>query len=284
MEKIANIAILGAGGRMGRALVQALAETDAAVLCAAVEHEGSDLIGRDIGLLSGTGASGVLVTTDVAAAMQACDAAIEFSIPAATVDHAALAERYGVPYVVGTTGLDAAAEQFVLKAASRAPVVYSGNYSVGMILLADLVRRAASGLSDEFDIEIVETHHRHKVDAPSGSALMLGRAAAAGRDVALDDVAVRGRDGITGARRKGTIGFAALRGGDVHGDHTVIFAGDGERLELTHRAGGRAIFARGAVRAALWAIGKPPGLYSMEDVLGLKPDSKPGLAPDIPKD
>jgi 4-hydroxy-tetrahydrodipicolinate reductase len=272
MEQIAKIAILGAGGRMGRALIQALAETDAAVLCAAVEHEGSDLIGQDVGLLSGTGAAGVLVTADVAAAMQACDAAIEFSIPAATVQHAALAERYGAPYVVGTTGLDA--EKILQKAASHAPVVYSGNYSVGMILLADLVRRAAAGLSDDFDIEIVETHHRHKVDAPSGSALMLGRAAAAARDVALDDVAVHGRDGITGARRKGTIGFAALRGGDVHGDHTVIFAGDGERLELTHRAGGRGIFARGAVRAALWAIGKPPGLYSMQDVLGLNPDPK----------
>ncbi len=274
MEQIAKIAILGAGGRMGRALVQALAETDAAVLCAAVEHDGSDLIGQDVGLLSGTGAAGVPVTTDVAAAMQACDAVIEFSIPAATANHAALAERYGVAYVVGTTGLDTAAEKRIHQAASRAPVVYSGNYSVGMILLADLVRRTAAGLSDDFDIEIVETHHRHKIDAPSGSALMLGRAAAAGRGAALDDVAVRGRDGITGARQKGSIGFAALRGGDVHGDHTVIFAGDGERLELTHRAGGRGIFARGAVRAALWAIGKPSGLYSMQDVLGLNPDSK----------
>jgi 4-hydroxy-tetrahydrodipicolinate reductase len=184
--------------------------------------------------------------------------------------HAALIAELGLPYVVGATGFAEADEAVLRHAADRIPVVYAANYSVGMTLLADLVERAASRLGDDFDIEIVEMHHRHKIDAPSGSALALGRSAARGRGVALTDVAVRGRDGVTGERPKGAIGFAALRGGDVPGDHTVLFAGDGERLELTHRAGGREIFARGAVRAALWAIGKPPGLYSMRHVLGLE--------------
>jgi 4-hydroxy-tetrahydrodipicolinate reductase len=265
----ARITILGAGGRMGRALIRAIAETDGAALSAAIEHEGSPLLGQDATLLAGLPAGSVAIGRDGAAGIAAGNVAIEFSTPAATVKHAEIAADAGTAYVAGTTGMADCDEDVLREAAERIPVVYAANYSIGIVLLTDLVRRTASRLGPEFDIEIVEMHHRHKVDAPSGTALALGRAAAAGRGVKLDDVAVRGRDGVTGAREKGTIGFAALRGGDVPGDHTVIYAGDGERLELTHRASGRDIFARGAIRAALWVIGKPPGLYDMRDVLGL---------------
>lgn len=269
MATQANIAILGAGGRMGRALIRAISDTEGAVLSAAIEYDGSPVIGQDAAMLAGLPAGGLIIGKDSAAGIAASNVAIEFSTPAATVKHAELAARNGVAYVAGTTGLATCDEDALREAAEHIPVVYAANYSIGMVLLADLVKRTTSRLGPEFDIEIVEMHHRHKVDAPSGSALALGRAAAAGRGVKLDDVAVRGRDGVTGAREKGTIGFAALRGGDVPGDHTVIFAGDGERLELTHRASGRDIFARGALRAALWVIGKPPGIYTMRDVLGL---------------
>jgi len=254
---------------MGRALIRALSDTEGAVLAAAVEYNGSPLIGQDPALLAGLPAGTIRIGKDGAAGIAAANVAIEFSTPAATVKHALIAAEAGIAYVAGTTGMATCDEDVLREAAERIPVVYAANYSVGVTLLADLVRRTAARLGREFDIEIVEMHHRHKVDAPSGTALALGRAAAAGRGVALDDVAVRGRDGVTGAREKGTIGFAALRGGDVPGDHTVIFAGDGERLELSHRASGRDIFARGAVRAAIWAIGKEPGLYNMRDVLGL---------------
>ena len=263
-----KIAILGAGGRMGRALIQAVSAQDDAEVSAAVEHTGSPLIGQDAGLLAGLPPLGLALGGDVAA-IGGADVAIDFTIPAATAGNAKLAVEKGIALVVGTTGLSKADEAHLHEAAKRVPVVYAANYSVGVNLLTDLVRRAAASMGPEFDIEIVEMHHKHKVDAPSGTALALGRAAAAGRGVALDEVAVRGRDGITGARQKGTIGFAALRGGDVPGDHMVIFAGDGERVELSHKAGGRQIFAAGAVRAALWAVGKPPGLYTMRDVLGL---------------
>jgi len=269
MSEPTRVAILGAGGRMGRMLVQCLATTEGARLGAAVEHADNPLVGHDPAILAGLPAGGITITADVPDALAGCDVAIAFSTPSATVQHAGAAAARGIPLVVGTTGLAAADEQALARAAERIAIVYAANFSVGMNLLADLVRRTAARLGSDFDIEIVEMHHRHKVDAPSGSALMLGRAAAAGRDVALDDVAVRGRDGVTGARRPGAIGFAALRGGDVPGDHTAIFAGEGERLELTHRASGRTIFARGAIRAAQWAIGKPVGLYSMRDVLGL---------------
>jgi len=269
MTDAVKIAILGAGGRMGGALIRAMAQTPGTVLSAAVEHAGNRMIGQDASVLAGLPASGVLIGHDAAAGIAAGAVAIEFSTPTATIEHAAMAANKGVAYVVGTTGLAKADEDVLHKAAERIPVVYAANYSIGVNLLNDLVWRAAARLGPEFDIEIVEMHHRHKVDAPSGTALALGRSAAKGRGVILDEVAVRGRDGVTGARARGSIGFASLRGGDVPGDHTVIFAGDGERLELTHRAGGREIFAKGAVRAALWAIGKPPGLYNMRDVLGL---------------
>ncbi len=270
MNAQVKIAILGAAGRMGRMLIGAVADRSDAMLAAAIDRPGGPADGQDCGLLAGRGASGVMIGGDAAAAFASVQAAIEFSSPAASARHAELAAQAGVAYVVGTTGLPAADEEALRRAARLVPVVYAANFSIGMTLLADLVQRAAAGLGAGFDIEIVEMHHRHKVDAPSGSALMLGRAAAEGRGIALDAHAVRNRDGVIGARPAGAIGFAALRGGDVPGDHTVIYAGDGERLELTHRAGDRAIFARGAVRAALWAVGRPAGLYSMRHVLGLE--------------
>ncbi|HSV29277.1 MAG TPA: 4-hydroxy-tetrahydrodipicolinate reductase, partial [Candidatus Omnitrophota bacterium] len=197
------------------------------------------------------------------------DAVIDFTAPAATVTHAGMAAAAGKVLVVGTTGLSKDDEAKLQQAADRVPVVYAPNFSVGVNLLMALTERAASILGDDYDIEIVEMHHRHKVDAPSGTALGLGRAAAAGRGVPLDSVWCKARDGHTGARPKGEIGFATLRGGDVVGDHTVMFAAEGERVELTHKASSRAVFAKGAVRAALWAKGKPAGLYTMRDVLGL---------------
>jgi 4-hydroxy-tetrahydrodipicolinate reductase len=269
MSDIVRVAVLGAAGRMGHALIAALAGMDGVVLGAAVDRATCPAIGQDAGIAAGLPPAGVPIGGDARTALLSCGVAIEFSTPSATVTHAALAAELRIPYVAGATGLAEADRQALIRAAGRIPVVYAANYSVGMTLLADLTERAAGRLGEDFDIEIVEMHHRHKIDSPSGSALALGRAAAAGRNVALDDVSIRGRDGVTGARPHGAIGFASLRGGDVAGDHTVIFAGDGERLELTHRAGGRAIFAHGAIRAALWAVGREPGFYSMRDVLAL---------------
>jgi 4-hydroxy-tetrahydrodipicolinate reductase len=194
---------------------------------------------------------------------------IDFTTPAASVAHAELAARARVAHVIGTTGLDETQMAAIGHAAAKAPIVQAPNMSLGVNVLLALVERAASVLDADYDIEIVEMHHRHKVDAPSGTALALGRAAATGRTVDLTAVAQKVRDGITGPRRRGDIGFAALRGGDVPGDHSVIFAGEGERIELTHKASSREVFARGAVKAARWAHGKPPGLYAMTDVLGL---------------
>jgi 4-hydroxy-tetrahydrodipicolinate reductase len=195
---------------------------------------------------------------------------IEFTIPAATLALAELSASAGIAHVIGTTGHSAEEEAVIAQAARRAPIVKSGNMSLGVNLLAALVKRVAQTLGDDYDVEILEMHHNKKIDAPSGTALMFGRAAAAGRGIDLDAHAMRGRDGMTGTRRKGDIGFAALRGGSVVGDHSVIFAGPAERIELAHRAEDRMIFARGALHAALWARGKKPGLYSMADVLGLK--------------
>jgi 4-hydroxy-tetrahydrodipicolinate reductase len=263
-----KIAVIGCAGRMGRINMRAV--LDAGLdLVAGVETPGHAALGTDLGTLAGTAALGRAVTADAAAAIRGADAAIEFSSPAATVAHAEIAAEAGCVHVTGTTGLDADQEAALARAGERTPIVYAPNMSRGVTLLMELVETVARALGDEFDIEIVEMHHNRKVDAPSGTALGLGRAAARGRGVALDDVAERGRDGLTGAREAGRIGFAALRGGDVVGDHTVHFAGPGERLELTHRAGDRAIYGRGAVEAARWARARPPGLYRMAEVLGL---------------
>jgi 4-hydroxy-tetrahydrodipicolinate reductase len=265
-----RLIVAGAGGRMGRTLIHAIAATDGAVLAGAVEAEGSAVIGRDAGELAGLGRNGIVVTTDVQGLLEHADGLIDFTVPAATVAFAELAARRGCVHIIGTTGLTGENEKLVAEAAKRAVIVKSGNMSLGVNLLAALVKRVARTLDEDFDIEILEMHHNRKVDAPSGTALMLGRAAAEGRGIDLEQHAVRVRDGHTGARCPGDIGFAALRGGSVVGEHTVIFAGPSERVELVHRAEDRMIFARGAMRAALWARGRPAGLYSMADVLGVR--------------
>jgi 4-hydroxy-tetrahydrodipicolinate reductase len=265
-----RLVIAGAGGRMGRTLMHAIAATKGVTLAGAVEAAGSAVIGRDAGELAGLGANGVKVSSDVAPLLKDADGLIEFTIPAASLALAELSAAAGVAHIMGTTGHSAEEEAVIAKAARRAPIVKSGNMSLGVNLLTALVKRVAQTLGEEYDIEIVEMHHNKKIDAPSGTALMFGRAAAAGRGVNLAQRSVRGRDGMTGARAAGDIGFASLRGGTVVGDHSVIFAGPAERIELTHRAEDRMIFARGALHAALWVRGKKPGLYSMADVLGLK--------------
>ncbi len=264
-----RLIVTGAAGRMGRMLVKTIAETPDVVLSAAIERAGSPALGQDAGLLAGAGATGVKISDDPLSAMLAADGVIDFSAPAATVEMAALAAQARIAHVVGTTGLSEDDLKSLAAAARHAPIVRSGNMSLGVNLLARLVRDAARALGQEFDIEIVEMHHRMKVDAPSGTALLLGEAAADGRGVTLGDHSERGRDGVTGARKPGAIGFASLRGGTVIGDHSVIFAGDGERIVLSHHAEDRALFARGALKAALWARERKPGLYSMADVLGI---------------
>lgn len=264
-----RLVTVGAGGRMGRALVRAIDETAGVALAGAVEDVRSHLIGQDSGTLAGLAPNGVALTTDLEPLLATADGVLDFTVPAATVKFAGLAAEAGKVHVIGTTGLEAEHDAKIRSAARTAVIVKSGNMSLGVNLLAALVKRVAHTLQD-FDIEILEMHHNKKVDAPSGTALLLGRAAAEGRNVDLDAHSVRSRDGHTGARRSGDIGFAALRGGSVVGDHSVIFAGPAERLELVHRAEDRMIFARGALRAALWAKDQKPGLYSMADVLGLK--------------
>jgi 4-hydroxy-tetrahydrodipicolinate reductase len=264
-----RLVILGAGGRMGRTLVKTVADTAGAVVVGAVEQRGSPLIGQDAGVLAGLPASGIKLTADLKPLLAGVDGILDFTVPAATVAACALAAEAGIVHVVGTTGLSADDMGKLKAAAARATIMQSGNMSLGVNLLAALVRRVARALDEDFDIEVVEMHHNKKIDAPSGTALMLGQAAAQGRNVDLEKRSARGRDGITGARKRGDIGFAALRGGTVVGEHSVIFAGPAERVELTHRAEDRMLFARGAVKGALWANGKPPGLYSMADVLGL---------------
>jgi len=265
-----RVVIAGAGGRMGRTLIHAVAATKGVTLAGAVDAPDSAVIGRDAGELAGLGKNGISVAADAAPLLKQADALIEFTIPAATLVFAELAAQAGMAHVIGTTGHSAEDEAVIAKAAARATIVKSGNMSLGVNLLAALVKRVAKTLNDDYDVEIVEMHHNKKIDAPSGTALMFGRAAAAGRGIDLTQHSVRGRDGMTGARCAGDIGFASLRGGTVVGEHSVIFAGPAERVELTHRAEDRMIFARGALHAALWARGKKPGLYSMADVLGLK--------------
>ena len=264
-----RLIVVGAGGRMGRTLVKAVAETAGLRVAGAVEAAGSPLIGQDAGVLAGLAPLGIALTDDLKPLLGAADAIVDFTIPAASLFHAELAAQNKLVHVIGTTGFAPAEEASIAQAAKHAVIVKSGNMSLGVNLLAALVKRVAMTLDPEFDIEIVEMHHNKKIDALSGTALLLGRAAAAGRQVDLDQRSVRGRDGVTGARRPGDIGFAALRGGTVVGEHTVIFSGPAERVELAHKAEDRMIFARGALKAAQWARGRKPGLYSMADVLGL---------------
>ncbi|MTJ83952.1 MAG: 4-hydroxy-tetrahydrodipicolinate reductase [Telmatospirillum sp.] len=265
-----RIGIVGCAGRMGRMLVAEVLDGEGLALAGGTERPGGDAVGRDIGELVGRGPLGIAVGDDPRVLFDLSDVVIDFTAPVAVARHAVLAAEAGKAYVVGTTGLEPGQEEILRQAATRAAVVWAPNMSVGVNLLFALVEQVARRLDPaSFDIEIVEMHHRHKVDAPSGTALGLGRAAARGRGVALADVWQKSRDGITGPRKAGDIGFATLRGGDVVGDHTVVFAGTGERIELTHKASSRQVFAQGAMRAARWVAGREPGLYSMADVLDL---------------
>lgn len=267
-----KIAIAGCAGRMGRMIGAEAARMEGCTLVAGTEPDGSPALGKDMGELAGIGANGVRIAADPKALFQTADVVIDFTAPAATMRHVELAGARATALVIGTTGLDGKQVDTLRAAGKRSTIVHASNMSAGVNLLLGLTRQVAQILGPDYDIEIVEMHHRHKVDAPSGTALALGEAAAQGRGVKLQEVAVKVRDGVTGARARGTIGFATLRGGDVVGDHTVIFATDGERIELTHKTSTRATFAKGAVRAALWCKGRPPGYYTMRDVLGL--DSK----------
>ncbi|MEX0954844.1 MAG: 4-hydroxy-tetrahydrodipicolinate reductase [Rhizobiaceae bacterium] len=264
-----GLVVVGAAGRMGRTLTSVIAETEGVRLAGAVEREGSADLGKDAGALAGIGELGVAITDDPLPVFAKADGVLDFSTPAASVTYAGYAAQARIVHVIGTTGMSAEDDEAVMAAARHATIVKSGNMSLGVNLLAVLVEQAARALPADFDIEVLEMHHRHKVDAPSGTALLLGEAAAEGRGVGLENSSVRVRDGHTGPRPEGAIGFATLRGGSVVGEHSVIFAGSGERLTLTHSAEDRSLFASGAVRAALWAHGKKPGLYSMRDVLGL---------------
>jgi 4-hydroxy-tetrahydrodipicolinate reductase len=265
-----RLIVAGAGGRMGRALTRVIAETPGAVLAGALEAPGSEFLGKDAGVLAGLPANGVKLSADLWVLSANADGILDFTVPGATIANVAIAAERGLVHVIGTTGLSGSDEAVIRSVTSRATVVKSGNMSLGVNLLAALVKRVAQSLDDSFDIEVLEMHHKAKIDAPSGTALMLGEAAAEGRKIALAEHSARGRDGQTGSRRSGDIGFASLRGGTVTGDHSVIFAGPMERVELTHRAEDRTMFAQGAVKAALWARRQKPGFYSMADVLGLK--------------
>jgi 4-hydroxy-tetrahydrodipicolinate reductase len=262
-----RLVVAGAGGRMGRTLIKAIAETPGLALAGALEDAKSPLLGQDSGQLAGLGNNGIALSADAKALIAKADGVVDFTVPKASTALAALTA--GKVHIVGTTGHSADEEAKIREAAKSAVIVKSGNMSMGVNLLAALTKRVAKTLGEEFDIEIFEMHHNKKIDAPSGTALMFGRAAAEGRGIELGKRSHRGRDGETGARAIGNIGFASLRGGSVVGEHSVIFAGPAERVELVHRAEDRMIFARGALKAALWARNQKPGLYSIMDVLGL---------------
>ena len=265
-----RVAIAGAGGRMGRQLIQAALQMEGVALGAALEREGSSLVGSDAGELAGAGKAGVAVQSSLAAVKDDFDVLIDFTRPEGTLNHLAFCRDHGKGMVIGTTGFDDAGKQAIRDAAQEIAIVFAANFSVGVNVLLKLLEKAAKVMGDYTDIEIVEAHHRHKIDAPSGTALRMGEvvASALGRD--LKECAVYGREGITGERDRATIGFATVRAGDVVGDHTVLFADVGERVEITHKASSRMTFAKGAVRAAGWLQDKPTGLFDMQDVLGLK--------------
>lgn len=264
-----KIGILGCAGRMGRMLVKAATERSGCVVAGGTEPQGSPFLGKDLGELAAVGNLGILAGEDAAELFALSDVVIDFTAPAASVAHAALAAENGTALLVGTTGLTSEQIAAIEAAGAEAPVLLAANMSLGVNLLLEVVKQVAGALDEDYDIEVLEMHHRHKVDSPSGTALALGRAAAEGRGVDLDAVADKVRDGIVGARKRGDIGFATLRGGDVAGEHSVIFAADGERIMLSHKASSREVFSRGAITTAMWLKGRPAGFYSMKDVLGL---------------
>jgi 4-hydroxy-tetrahydrodipicolinate reductase len=269
MGDLPGLVVTGASGRMGQTLIRLVQDSDKLRLVGCVERAGSPWVGRDVGEAMGGAALGIMVTDDPLEAFAKAQAVVDFTTPAATVEFAALAAQARAVHVIGTTGLELEHLAKIEAASRHAVIVRAGNMSLGVNLLVRLTQKVAAALDEDWDVEIVEAHHRMKVDAPSGTALMLGAAAAEGRGVSLDNSKVSGRDGITGVRERGTIGFSAIRGGDVVGEHDVIFASAGERVVLRHLATDRAIFARGALRAAVWGQGKKPGQYDMMDVLGI---------------
>ena len=264
-----RIAVMGAAGRMGKTLVEAIQQAPGAGLTAAVDRPDSTLVGADAGELAALGRIGVPISGDLARVEEEFDVLIDFTHPSVTLKNLAFCRKHGKAMVIGTTGFTVEEKQLLAEAGKDIPIVFAANFSIGVNLCLKLLDTAARVLGDEVDIEIIEAHHRHKVDAPSGTALRMGEvvARALGRD--LEEVAVYGREGQTGARDRQTIGFATVRAGDVVGDHTVLFAAEGERVEITHKASSRMTFAKGAVRAALWLDGREPGLYDMQDVLDL---------------
>lgn len=270
MDTPLKIAITGVSGRMGRMLVATIDGSERAVVAAAVERPGHAWVGKDLGTCLGGPPRDVRVTDDIRDALRNAQAVIDFTTPAATIAFAKAAAEVGAIHVIGTTGMTGAEIAQLDGPSEKAVIVRAGNMSLGVNLLVQLTKRVAAALDEDYDIEVIEAHHNQKVDAPSGTALMLGEAAAEGRGVALEDVSDRGRDGITGVRKRGDIGFVAVRGGDIVGEHDVMFAAAGERIILRHVASDRSVFARGAVKAALWAAGRAPGAYDMLDVLGLK--------------
>ncbi|RVV97002.1 4-hydroxy-tetrahydrodipicolinate reductase [Mesobaculum littorinae] len=269
MSDLPGVVVTGVSGRMGQMLVRMVAESERVHLTGAIERPDHPWVGRDVGEAMGGAGLGVTVESDPLESFARARAVIDFTAPAATVEYAGYAAQARLAHIIGTTGLSDTDLAAISAAARHAAIMRAGNMSLGLNMLLGVVRQVAASLDDSYDIEIVEAHHRHKVDAPSGTALMLGEAAAEGRGISLSAMSDRGRDGLTGAREPGHIGFAAVRGGDIIGSHQVIFAGDGERITLSHDASDRSLFARGALRAALWAMDQKPGEYDMSDVLGL---------------
>lgn len=269
-QNLCMIVVAGASGRMGQAIIRVINDMPGAKLVGALERQGAATIGQDAGEIAGIGTSGVIITDDQSEVLKGADAIIDFTTPETSVAFSKIAAEHELIHIIGTTGCSQEQDAEIATAGSSGCIVKSGNMSLGVNLLAVLVEQAAKALgSDDWDLEVLEMHHKHKVDAPSGTAYLLGEAAAKGREIDLHSNSVRSRDGVTGARGDGTIGFATLRGGSVVGEHSVIIAGEGEQITLSHSALDRSIFARGAVKAALWAKSQNPGYYSMLDVLGL---------------
>lgn len=265
-----RLVVAGAAGRMGQVLTRVIGETPGCEVAGGIEAAGSPHVGKDMGELAGIGPLGIKITADPDVALTGADGLVDFTVPAATLALCEATRRHRLVHVIGTTGIDANGQARIAEAAKTARIVKSGNFSFGVNLLAGLVKRAAALMGPSYDIEVVEMHHRAKIDAPSGTALLLAEAAAKGRGIELAENSIRGRDGHTGARPQGPIGFASLRGGSVVGDHTVVFAGPQERIELTHRAESREMFARGAVWAALKVRERGPGLYAMADLMAME--------------
>ncbi|MDG2405418.1 MAG: 4-hydroxy-tetrahydrodipicolinate reductase [Paracoccaceae bacterium] len=269
MNEITRIVVTGASGRMGQMLIGTVNQSQQAVLCGALERPGHPWVGQDIGTVTGGHPSGIIVSDYPSQSFATADAVIDFTSPAASVGFSQLAAKAGLVHVIGTTGLTDDDIAKINTAAGKAVIVRAGNMSLGVNLLVQLTKKVAEALDEDYDIEVIEAHHNQKVDAPSGTALMLGEAAAEGRGITLSEAAARGRDGMTGARSRGAIGFAAIRGGDIVGEHDVLFAAAGERITLRHVATDRGVFARGALKAAIWGQDKSPGAYDMEDILDL---------------